>query len=136
MANRGRMIMDPQKQQVDLLLEDGSQHRPDKDDPGKYRVEHFKRHTIVLDPATVFPKSNALHGPTEMTIPELEAEIELAKKDGRSPHNLIMAIQQKFSIPVACLVFGLLALGLGVSNRKDGKQASFVIGLAVVFIYW
>ena len=136
MANRGRMIMDPQKQQVDLLLEDGSQHRPDKDDPGKYRVEHFQRHTIVLDPATVFPKSSALHGPAEMTIPELQAEIEVAKKDGRSPHNLIMAIQQKFSIPVACLVFGLLALSLGVSNRKDGKQASFVIGLAVVFVYW
>jgi LPS export ABC transporter permease LptG/LPS export ABC transporter permease LptF len=136
MANRGRMIMDPKKQQVDLLLEDGSQHRPDKDDPGKYRVEHFKRHTIVLDPATVFPKSSALHGPAEMTIPELQAEIAQAKKDGRSPHNLIMAIQQKFSIPVACLVFGLLALGLGVSNRKDGKQASFVIGLAVVFVYW
>src|SRR5262249_45750972 len=45
-------------------------------------------------------------------------------------------IHQKYSIPVACLVFGLLALVLGVSNRKDGKQASFVIGLAVVFIYW
>ncbi|WP_410962330.1 LptF/LptG family permease, partial [Salmonella sp. SAL4355] len=84
---------------------------------------------------TVFPKSSALHGPAEMTIPELQAEIEQAKKDGRSPHNLIMAIQQKFSIPVACLVFGLLALGLGVSNRKDGKQASFVIGLGVVFVY-
>jgi LPS export ABC transporter permease LptG len=84
----------------------------------------------------VFPKSSALHGPAEMTIPELQAEIEVAKKDGRSPHNLIMAIQQKFAIPVACLAFGLLALGLGVSNRKDGKQASFVIGLAVVFVYW
>jgi lipopolysaccharide export LptBFGC system permease protein LptF len=78
MANRGRMIMDPKKQQVDLLLEDGSQHRPDKDDPGKYRVEHFKRHTVVLDPTTVFPKAGALHGPAEMTIPELKAEIEIA----------------------------------------------------------
>lgn len=136
LARRGRMIMDPQKQQVDLLLEDGSQHRPDKDDPNKYRVEHFRRHTIVLDPSTVFPKSGAMHGPAEMTIPELQAEIEIAKKEQRSPHNLIMAIHQKFSIPVACLVFAVLALGLGVSNRKDGKQASFVIGLGVVFVYW
>jgi LPS export ABC transporter permease LptG len=63
-------------------------------------------------------------------------EIANAKKAGLSPHNYIMAIHQKYSIPVACLVFGLLALVLGVSNRKDGKQASFVIGLAVVFIYW
>jgi LPS export ABC transporter permease LptG/LPS export ABC transporter permease LptF len=136
LARRGRMIIDPKKQQVDLLLEDGSQHRPDKDDPGKYRVEHFRRHTIVLDPATILPKTGALHGPTEMTIPELKAEIALARQEGRSPHNLIMAIHQKFSIPVACVVFAMLALGLGVSNRKDGKQASFVIGLGVVFVYW
>jgi LPS export ABC transporter permease LptG/LPS export ABC transporter permease LptF len=136
LAERGRMIMDSRKQEVTLLLEDGSQHRPDKDDNNKYRVEHFRRHTIVLDPSTVFPKSGAMHGPAEMTIPELQAEIEVAKKEGRSPHNLVMAIHQKFSIPVACLVFGLLALSLGVSNRKDGKQASFVIGLGVVFIYW
>ena len=130
------MIIDPRSSASTSLLEDGSQHRPDKDDPGKYRVQRFKRHTVGLDPTTVFPKSSALHGPAEMTIAELQAEIELAKKDGRSPHNEIMAIQQKFSIPVACLVFGLLALGLGVSNSKDGKNASFVVGLAVVFVYW
>jgi lipopolysaccharide export system permease protein len=83
MARRGRMVLDPQKQQVDLLLEDGSQHRPDKDDPGKYRVEHFQRHTIILDPSAVFPKSGVLNGPTEMTIAELQAEIQIAEQDGR-----------------------------------------------------
>jgi LPS export ABC transporter permease LptG/LPS export ABC transporter permease LptF len=135
-ARRGRMVMDKTSQHVDLILEDGSQHRPDKDDPSKYRVEHFKTHVLALDPATVFPKSAATHGIQEMTIAELKVEIANARKAGVSPHNYIMAIHQKYSIPVACMVFGLLALVLGVSNRKDGKQASFVIGLAVVFIYW
>jgi LPS export ABC transporter permease LptG/LPS export ABC transporter permease LptF len=135
-ASRGRMVLDKTSQQVALVLEDGSQHKPDKDDPSKYRVEHFTKHILALDPATVFPKSAATHGIQEMTVAELRVEIENARKQGISPHNYIMAIHQKYSIPVACLVFGLLALVLGVSNRKDGKQASFVIGLAVVFIYW
>jgi LPS export ABC transporter permease LptG/LPS export ABC transporter permease LptF len=135
-ARRGRMVADKGTQQVALVLEDGSQHRPDKDDPSKYRVEHFTSHILTLDPSSVFPKSSATHGIQEMTIAELKEEIVNARKQGLSPHNYIMAIHQKYSIPVACLVFGLLALVLGVSNRKDGKQASFVIGLAVVFVYW
>ena len=47
-----------------------------------------------------------------------------------------MEIQKKFSLPVACLVFALVGVGLGISNRKDGKLASFVLGIAVIFIYY
>jgi hypothetical protein len=47
-----------------------------------------------------------------------------------------MTIQKKFSIPVACLVFAVLALGLGASNRKDGKQSSFVVAIGVIFVYY
>jgi hypothetical protein len=48
----------------------------------------------------------------------------------------VIEIHKKFSIPAACLVFALLAVGLGVTNRKDGKLASFVLGLAVIFAYY
>jgi LPS export ABC transporter permease LptG len=30
----------------------------------------------------------------------------------------------------------LVALGMGVSNRRDGRLASFVLGIGVVFVYW
>src|SRR6185503_16686278 len=42
----------------------------------------------------------------------------------------------KFAIPVACFVFGILGLALGASHRKDGKLASFVVGIAVIFVYY
>ena len=61
--------------------------------------------------------------------PDLEAA-------GVSPHNPIMEIHKKFSIPVACFVFALLGLALGASNRKDGKLASFVLGIGVIFVYY
>ena len=47
-----------------------------------------------------------------------------------------MEIQRKFSIPIACLVFTLIALGLGVTSRKDGKLASFALGTGVIFAYY
>ncbi len=71
-----------------------------------------------------------------MTIAELRREIEVRRRQGLSTHNETMFIHQKFSIPVACLVFGLIALCLGITNSKDSKHASFVVGLGVVFVYW
>lgn len=136
LARSGRLIIDRDKYRVDLILENGSQHRPDKEDPTKYEVQRFERQTIGLDPAEVFPKTHIVHGAPEMTIAELRAEIEAKRRQGLSPHNEIMYIHQKFSFPVACLVFGLLALSLGVSNSKESKHASFVIGLAVVFVFY
>jgi LPS export ABC transporter permease LptG len=47
-----------------------------------------------------------------------------------------MEIHKKFSVPIACFVFALLGLALGASNRKDGKLAAFVLGIAVIFAYY
>ena len=135
-ARRGQLIIDRARQKVDLVLEHGSQHRVNKDDEAKYEVQSFATQTIGLDPAEVFPKTRVVHGAPEMTIAELRAEIEARRRQGLSTHNETMYIHQKFSIPAACLVFGLIALCLGVTNSKDSKHASFVIGLAVVFVYW
>jgi LPS export ABC transporter permease LptG/LPS export ABC transporter permease LptF len=136
LARRGRMAIDRATQKVDFVLQDGSQHRPDQEDPTRYEVQRFATQTVALDPKTVFPNSRAVYRAAEMTITELQQEIARKKKEGQSPHNEIMFIQQKFSIPLACLVFGLLALCLGVSNSKETKHASFVMALAIVFVYW
>ena len=47
-----------------------------------------------------------------------------------------MAIHAKFSIPAACLVFGVMALALGLSVARDGKFSGFVVGIAVIFGYY
>jgi LPS export ABC transporter permease LptG len=73
---------------------------------------------------------------TELRISELREQAALKEREGLSPHNEIMQIQQKFSIPVACLIFGLVGIALGVTARKDGKLAGFVIGIGVIFVYY
>jgi LPS export ABC transporter permease LptG/LPS export ABC transporter permease LptF len=135
-ASRGRLLIDQAKRIVDLTLWDGSQHRAAKDDPAKYQVQRFSTMSIALDPADVFPRSDVVHGAPEMTIAELRAEIDAKRRKNVSPHNEIMYLHQKFAFPTACLVFGLLALSLGISNSKDSKHASFVVGLAVVFVFY
>jgi LPS export ABC transporter permease LptG/LPS export ABC transporter permease LptF len=136
LAERGRLVLDRENRRVDLLLERGARHRVPGGAPDKYEVQRFETMTLGLDPETVFPRGGLQPGENEMTIPQLRAEAAARAAAGVSPHRPIMALHRKFSIPVACLVFGLLGLGLGVTTRKDGKQSSFAVAIAVIFTYY
>ena len=90
----------------------------------------------VPEPGPVFPDISIQRGPNEKTIAELRADMGDKIKNGISPHPEIITLQQKFSIPVACLVFALVGLALGMSVARDGKLAGFVVGIAVIFAYY
>ncbi len=136
LAQRGRMLLDRQKRTVELVLEDGTQHQVRSGQPEEYSVLRFKQLVLSLDPEAVFPRTGPQKGDREMTIAELRANIVNLERQGISTHNAIMEIHKKFSIPVACFVFGLLALVFGLTTRRDGKLASFVFGLGVIFAYY
>src|SRR5687768_6203382 len=136
LAKKGRLILDESKRTVQMVLLDGTHHSVNLDDPEKYEQGTFAQTTLVIDPETVFPRTGPMKGYTEMSIAELKVEMADLLKQNIYPHNQIMAWQQKYSIPVACLAFMLVALGMGVSHRRDGRLASFVLGIAVVLVYW
>jgi LPS export ABC transporter permease LptG len=71
-----------------------------------------------------------------MSLPELQDQVTQLVAGGASPHNAIMEIHQRFSLPAACFAFALIALALGVTSRKDGKLASFALGIGVIFAYY
>jgi LPS export ABC transporter permease LptG len=121
---------------IQMVLEDGTRHKTQVDDPTAYEVLRFERTVVTLDPERVFPKEGPARGDRELTIAELEARAAELSAQGLSPHNQIIEIHTKFSIPVACFVFAILGLALGASHRRDGRLASFVVGIAVIFIYY
>ena len=136
LAKRGRLLLDQTKRTVQLVLEDGTSHSVKLQEPEKYQLVRFAQTVISIDPDSVFPRAGPVKGDPEMTIAELKARMADLMSQNLYPHNQIMAWQKKYSIPAACLVFMLVALGMGVSNRRDGRMASFVLGIGVVFVYW
>lgn len=138
-ARGGRMVLDREKRTVELVLEDGAQHavRAEKaGSPDSYEVNRFKTLVLRQDPDSVFPSSGPMKGEPEMTIAELNQEAARLRSVGQSTHNVVWAIQQKFSIPVACLVFALIGLGLGLTTGRGGKLAALVVGIGVIFAYY
>ncbi len=134
LARRGRVLLDREKRTVEMELEDGSRHTADA--AGKYEVFQFEKLLLSLNPESVFPRTGPAKGAREMSIAELRTRAAEVEAMNLYPHTEYFEIQKKFSIPVACLVFGLIGLGLGASNRRDGKLASFVVGIVVIFAYY
>jgi LPS export ABC transporter permease LptF len=132
-AREGRIAVDRNAKYVQLQLLHGTQHLMRTSDDG-YDVNEFESTSVTLDAEQVFPKPPS-RGAPEMTIAELRQTIASA----RNPQDAVRAqlmIQDKYALPVACCVLALIALALGVSNRKDGYLASFAIGFIVAFVYY
>ncbi len=136
LAKRGRMMIDRDAETIQMVLEDGTRHRTNPTDPNAYEATRFESILLSLDPETVFPREGPARGDRELRIEELYAKAEEFRANGESPHNQLMEIHRKFSIPVASFVFALLGLALGASSRKDGKLAAFVLGIGVIFSYY
>ena len=81
-----------------------------------------------------------------MSIKNLRAYIEQELKpkvnadEGQFPKDKLLYAQveyhKKFSIPFACLVFGLVGVPLGLMVRKSGKMVGFGIGNGLILFYY
>ncbi len=122
--------------EVMLSLENASIHRVDFMNPiGQDFITH-KEMDIKL---ATLPQLS----PTSVKRGMRELELEELKKRTTDPeysdvvHNIAsVELHKKFSLPAACMVFGLLGLPLGFNNSRGGRSAGFAISLGVFLIYY
>ncbi len=136
LAKEGRLVINRDKRTVVVELSDATRHMTQASRPEEYEGGQQKSVVLALDPDTAFPRFTPIKGTPEMTIAELRASIAEAATRGDPGYLQHFMIGYKFSVPFACLVLGLIGLSLGVSHRKDGRLASFVLGFAVIFVYY
>jgi LPS export ABC transporter permease LptF/LPS export ABC transporter permease LptG len=141
-AREGRIIVDRDKRLVHVQLIDGSSHTTSSTTPELYENARFESIILSVDPSTIFP-SPPSRGVPEMTFAELRATIAEAApraakdEDARKLMNAARWMwSYKFALPATCPILALIGLALGATNRKDGKFSSFVVGLAVVLVYY
>ncbi|HEY2908505.1 MAG TPA: LptF/LptG family permease [Vicinamibacterales bacterium] len=135
-ASEGRLLVDRGKRTVQLALTGGTSHTTFIAKPDEYEGKAFDSLVLTMDPQAVFPRVELMKGDPEMTIAELQASAADAERHGGHGYGQRFMIHQKFALAGACAVLGLLALALGVSNRKDGRLASFAIGFGIIFVYY
>ncbi len=138
-ADRGIIRADPDNpHQLVLELEDVVSHKVDFQTPDQYDTSRYDEVDQVLeDPlAELNLRRQATKGLRELTISELRQR----RTDPNLPDELRnlsnVEIHKKFSIPVACLVFGLLAVPLGIQRVRGGRATGFALSILVIIVYY
>ena len=71
----------------------------------------------------------------EMAPYELKELIEVRQATGGRTQQLEVYLHFKYSIPIACLVFAIIAAPLGHRYARHGTYVGVVVALLVVFLY-
>ena len=76
---------------------------------------------------------------TEMTLKQAIKAEKIYKKTGnlKEIRRIKVRIQEKFTLPFACLVFGLIGSSLGSkSNLRSSKSQGFGLSVILILIYY
>lgn len=135
-AKKGVFISDPSNLSVILKLWDGSIHSQRKD-TASYNKAQFDSYDLQLDlDKNLTGETKIPKGSREMTLSELKEKIEEYKKDGKNYNIWLVDLHKKFSIPFACLAFGIIGPPLGLLSRKSGRLGGFAISIGVILVYY
>lgn len=139
-AEWGEIQLDEAGERVVLHLENATTHRVDLSKPGEYQTTRHRSLDRVLEEAfTSTQKARvASRAPNrrELTIPQLAARADDPAVGAEDRNLYTVEIHKKLAIPMACVVFGLIALPLGFNNRRGGKSSGFAISIALILFYW
>ena len=73
------------------------------------------------------------------SLSEMQRQIRQAKNDPHTPKkqiaNLEYGFWNKFALPLAALVYGLLGAPLGIRNVRAGAATGFAVAVAIIFVY-
>jgi lipopolysaccharide export system permease protein len=140
LARSGQLVIDKARKSVGLELRQGIMHSFDPADPGGgYVWESFQSGYFPLPFEELFPTIPLAKGDREMTMAELKARVTTLKAAGKKrlewgPYDV--EYHKKVAIPAACVVFGLLGLGLSLGSKKEARSAAFGLSIGVIFAYY
>ena len=135
-AREGAMVSDKATETVMLRLKDGFIQTTDARRGTEYQTE-FQSYDVNLDLRRALAGDQERErDPKEMALAELGNAIA-AKEAAGSPAGLEKAeYQRRFSLPFACLVFGLVAVPLGIQPARGVRARGFAVSIVLIFCYY
>ena len=135
-AREGLMLSDEDAGTLTLRLLHGAIHSVDLDGQTSYRTD-FESYDVNLDlDEIVGGLRDKADDPQELTLRQLGDAIATKRAAGDPALSERVEYHRKFSIPCACIVFGLIAMPLGVRPGRAVRSRGFAVSIAVIFVYY
>ena len=116
-----------------MRLRSGTQQQIDAANPNQYNVSTFEQTDLPLI-SEADDTDHSVHAPSPvLSLSDSELRGLIAKPGGR---YYAIELDKRYAYPFACLVLMMVGVPLGISSRRGGKSAGFVLTIALVFIYY
>ena len=138
-ADWGEVRVEPDGERVVLRLYNAIRHKVNLNAPDRYEISRHRRLDLILEEQFTTEqkaKISVSKGVRELTLEELRDLKDDPTATAEQRNLAEVEIHKKFSIPAACLVFGLFALPLGINNRRGGKASGFALSIGVIVLYY
>ena len=130
-AKSGALLSDPLAHSIEFHLKDGSIHR--SAEGTGYRMVDFQEYNLRV--AVAKPGGSLEKGEAEMTLDEL-IHPPAGRYDAKARLSMQLEYYSRLALPFSCFVFTLLALPLGIQNRRSGKAAGFSLSIGILLLYY
>ncbi|HUP37956.1 MAG TPA: LPS export ABC transporter permease LptG [Candidatus Limnocylindria bacterium] len=136
-AREGRLLSDEATRRITLRFLDGSISESDVSDRRRFRQTYFSLYDMTL-PVDSPLAAVAREEKPEKQLPlrQLVAEAETLRRSGQiyAPHYV--ELHKRFALPVAALVFTVMAFPLGVRSQRGGRAVALGLSFGVVVGYY
>jgi lipopolysaccharide export system permease protein len=131
-AETASIDMDETGKKIKLHLTDGSIHQSRPKDV--YRLLGFKEYDLEIDlskAATGFDRNE-----TDMTLTEIRDNLKKGGFTVKLMKDMSLEVHRRFALPFACLIFAIVAVPLGIQNRRSGKAAGFSLSISALLLFY
>ncbi|HDQ04603.1 MAG TPA: LPS export ABC transporter permease LptF [Deltaproteobacteria bacterium] len=136
LAKNSFLASDPDLMLIKIILIKGAIHTVSKDFKNYRRID-FDRYDINIDLSRTIKLLGVKDKDSkELSLVELVQKIKSPDTNKNMRHEVTMELHKRFSIPLSCIVFGLLALPLGIRSHRAVKSRGFALGIILATLYY
>ncbi|MBI5191527.1 MAG: LPS export ABC transporter permease LptF [Nitrospirae bacterium] len=135
-AKKGVLDVDPATGYAFLDLTQGSIHKKGAK-ATSYQEITFAHNTLSINLyEKLLGDDDAKRGKREMSLGELKSIAMDMEKAGANHYPILTEYYNRFSIPLACVIFGMVGPPLGLYARRSGKSTGMTVAVAVFAVYY
>jgi lipopolysaccharide export system permease protein len=134
-AKEGFLVSNPKSQEIVLRLLNGDIHRFEPK-TNVYQKMQFNTYDIRLELGKNLIAMDQKLKDKEMSVDDIKGRIQELKRIGGDTAPYEVELQRRYSIPFACIIFGLIGVPLGIQPRRSGRSFGFILTIFIILTYY
>ncbi|RLC02576.1 MAG: LPS export ABC transporter permease LptF [Deltaproteobacteria bacterium] len=135
-SSRGKLISDSENLSFRLRLWDGTINQVDIKNRSVNSIQ-FETYDVRLSIKELIQGAgDRRKNRREMSLGEMRDFMKTSEKKDRAYNKTLLDYHKKFSIPLASVVLGLIAVPLGIQSEVRKRSSGLAFGLALFLMYY